>query len=80
MSCEFTHYLVSANETDSSLIEEKIIMFFHFFPNKENANERFVYLGRSQQNITALGENAAECYSEHKSTQKRDNRKLTTNK
>lgn len=28
----------SANEAHTSVIEEKLIMFLHFFPNSKNAN------------------------------------------
>lgn len=60
----------SANKTDSTLIKRKFIMFSHFFLDKENANMHFVALTLSLQNIRALGANAAQFYSEHKSNRK----------
>lgn len=54
-------------------------MSLHFFPNRENANARIVYLIRSLQNIVALRLQQSFILSTNP-TQKRDNRKLTTNR
>lgn len=80
-SLEFTHFMQSANKADSTVIEEKFIMFSHFLPNKENANMHFLYLTHSLQKYQRTKRKWSSFILSTNPTQKgkKNPTKLTTN-